>query len=351
VADDECAAKGDPALRACDQGQCFECKTNAHCTVDATKPVCDAHACRRCNSDTECPAPGICLDDGSCATDAHVVHLDASAATCPGDGSAAKPFCSPTDATAALVAPKTVLVVHGPNAAVTINTTLPLVVVVGKPDGQAAAAFSVGVGAGLTVSGGNVLARDLSAIAGTLSSSKGFLVTGAGAKLTLLRVTSALGPGPGMGLGVDAESGATLTMDRCIVQNNSVGGLLVNGAAATVTNSVFANNGYGVKFNLPLAGTTFESNTVVGNSIAATCDSGHAQPLIGSIIVGFVDTCVPIDSTPAAPTFDTARPFHLTMHDPCPQGDPMNMMFPPDDIDGDPRTTAIDCGADQYVAK
>jgi hypothetical protein len=232
---------------------------------------------------------------------------------------------------------------------VTINSTLPSIVVVGKPNAAAeAAAFSVGVGAGLTVSGGTVLARDLSANLGASSGSKGFVVTGTGAKLTLLRVTSTLGTG----LGVDAEIGATLTMDRCIVQNNSVGGLLVNGATAKITNSVFANNGYGVKFNLPLALTTFESNTVVGNSgNAATCDSGHAEPLIGSIIVGFVDTCVPIDSAMTAPMFDTMRPFHLTMHDPCPQGDPMNMTFPPDDIDGDPRTTGIDCGADQYVAK
>jgi hypothetical protein len=131
-----------------------------------------------------------------------------------------------------------------------------------------------------------------------------------------------------------------------------VGGLLVNGATAKITNSVFANNGYGVKFNLPLALTTFESNTVVGNSgNAATCDSGHAQALIGSIVVGFVDTCVLSDSFSMAPTFNAALPFHLTMHDGCPMGDPTGMMFPPDDIDGDPRTTAIDCGADQYVAK
>ena len=80
----DCVAKSTNLTRACDtSGACVECLTNDQCTVDATKPVCDAKACRPCKADTECPAPGICLDDGSCAPEAHVVHLDASAATCP----------------------------------------------------------------------------------------------------------------------------------------------------------------------------------------------------------------------------------------------------------------------------
>ena len=59
-----------------------------------------------------------------------------------------------------------------------------------------------------------------------------------------------------MGLGVEANTGAELHMDRCVVENNSLGGLLIDGVTYDISNSVFAGNGYGVRFNAPYAGFT-----------------------------------------------------------------------------------------------
>ena len=63
-------------------------------------------------------------------------------------------------------------------------------------------------------------------------------MTGTGTKLRLVRVTVSLGTG----LGVQADTGAELRMDRCLVQNNSVGGILINGASYDIQNTIIANN-------------------------------------------------------------------------------------------------------------
>jgi hypothetical protein len=342
----ECKARNSTEP-GCDNGTCFPCATNAECTVDATRPICDTHACRPCKSDTECAGPVVCQEDGSCAAEGSVVHLDVSAATCTGgqDGTAAKPFCDAAMAVAALSATRDVLIVHGPNAGLTVSNTLPSVLIIGKKNaGGESASLSVGVGSGLTVTAGNVLIRDISVVGGTASGSKGIVASGTAAKVSLLRVNVSIGTG----LGVQADTGAVLTMNRSVSQGNSTAGLLINGASAKVTNSVFANNGTGVKFNVPLT-STFWSNTIIGSTgNAATCDPNNMQPLLGSIVVGVVDTCIVDHGLVTAPTFDGARPFHLTAKTACTGGNPP--MYPLDDIDGDIRALPIDCGADQYVA-
>jgi hypothetical protein len=274
-----------------------------------------------------------------------VIHLDANATGCAAaDGTAAKPFCSSDKAVAAIVPTRATMIVQGPNGQIALNTTAAPILVVGKKNaGGESASLSVGVGAGLAVVSGDVLVRDIAAVAGTSANSKGIIASGATTKVRLLRVNLSTGAG----LGVQADTGATLGMDSCIIQGNTVGGLLVNASTYNVTNSVFATNGYGVKFELPKTGSTFWSNTVVLNTgIAATCDSANPQPLLGSIVAGFVDTCTLERSLATAPAFDAARPFHLTAHAACPMGDPGS--FPPNDIDGDPRATPVDCGADQF---
>jgi hypothetical protein len=341
----ECKAR-DLTKPGCAGGTCYECATNAECTVAATKPICDGHKCRSCAADTECGGPGICDESGKCLLEEQVIHLDANATGCAAaDGTAAKPFCSSDKAVAALAPARATIIVHGPNGQIALNTTAAPILVVGKKNaGGESASLSVGVGAGLAVISGDVLVRDITAVAGTSANSKGIVASGATTKVRLLRVNVSTGTG----IGVQADTGVSLSMNRCIVQGNTVGGLLVNGAAYDVANSVFANNGYGVKFELPKANSRFRSNTVVGNTgNAATCDSANPQILMVSIVVGFVDTCTLSDSITVAPAFDPARPFHLTAESACPPtNDPIS--FPPDDIDGDLRSAPPDCGADQF---
>jgi hypothetical protein len=343
----ECIAR-DPLKPGCGAGQCYVCVTAAECTGHISKPICEAHDCRACKADAECDGPGICQDDGNCTPANQVLFVDFNASGCAGaDATTTKPFCNPSDAVAAVAASKgNTIVIRGPasgqvaiDAPITGNVTI-----VGKKNAAGESpSIPLGVLTGIRVSTGTVLIRDLSITGGTAASAKGVTVGGATTTVTLRRLTI----DTGLGLGVQADTGASLFMDACIVKDNAIGGLSVNGAFYDVANSVFATNGYGVKFNVPKAMSKFRSNTIVANSgIAATCDTNDAQPLMGSIVAGFVDTCMLIDSLTVAPTFDAARPFHLTAKAQCPMNDPMS--FPDHDIDGDPRATPVDCGADQF---
>jgi hypothetical protein len=207
----------------------------------------------------------------------------------------------------------------------------------------------------ITVSSGTVLIRDLTVNLGSGTGSKGIVVTGAGTSLSLRRVTVSLGT---KGLGIDAETGTTLTMDECYVENNPAGGIVVNGATANIQNTLIAGAltgmataGTGIQFSTPGSGTQFRFNTVVAYPIAATAGSADNVPLTDSIVLGPVQNCdttlsVTSATTPA-PSFSASNPYHLTGHEPCPV---TPTTFPDHDIDGDPRSsTNLDCGADELV--
>lgn len=348
----ECAARSSSAPACSSSGACVECVGNGDCL--GTRPICNTaiHTCRACAADAECPAdPGVCLTDGHCATSGEVIFVEANNPACPNpsaDGSTSNPFCTPNAAVAVVTVGRHVIVIRGAaNNQLVLNTTGKAPVIVGRQDsgGNGGSVPATGATA-ITVSSDTVLIRDLTVNAGTTPTSKGIVVTGAGSSLTLLHVTASLGTG----MGVDAEPGAALTMDECYVTGNSAGGLLVNGASYDIQNSIFAGNLYGVKFaaSAVTTGSRFSFNTVAGNiGNAVTCDPGNPQALSDSIVAGANDSCTLTNSVPTAPTFDSTRAYHLTAKLSCPNGDPAT--FPDHDIDGDPRSAPIDCGADQYV--
>jgi hypothetical protein len=349
----ECTAR-DPAAHACVAGLCLACATSADCTDDPARPICDANACRACKADAECTAgAGVCLDGGRCARIDEAVFVEFSAAGCPGaDGSSASPYCEPNDGAAALTPTRTVLILRGPmDGRLALAATNQSIVVVGRKSATSGSpSVTAGPGAAITVSAGTALVRDLAVLGGSGSMSKGVVATGASTVVSLVRVNVDLGA-VGAGLGVQADSGAELHMDGCVVQGNSVGGLLVNGASYDIANSVFANNGYGVQFAEPtkpsLARLWFD--TIIGNTLYAVhCDVNAPETVIGSIVVGSNDNNCTLDHTvTTAPAFDALRPFHLVAKLPCPGGDPSPA--PDHDIDGDPRAPPLDCGADQLA--
>jgi hypothetical protein len=200
----------------------------------------------------------------------------------------------------------------------------------------------VGVGTAIQVTGGEISIRDLNITGGNSSASPAVDVSGIGTKTTLLRVRVA----GAAGIGVRTASGAHLTMDKCTVENNMGGGVLVDGAGYAITNSVVAGPGAGVQFSTGIpAGARFQSNTVLG---VVSCAPSAPQTISGSIVTGANLSCN-LDRTVfmTTPDFDAARPYRLKARLPCPGGDPA--MYPPDDIDGQPRRSPIDCGADQYA--
>jgi hypothetical protein len=317
-------------------------------------PICNTttNTCHACKSDAECPAdPGVCLDDGHCATKGEVVFVEAIAGGCAGaDGSSAKPYCLPNDGVAALNGDRRVIVLKGAfNGPMTMATGVLSPVVVGrKGAGDDVGSILAGTAVALRISSDSVLVRDLSLVGGGSVDAKGLVVAGPLTKVSLRRVTVALTTG----LGISAEAGASLTMDRSVVQNNSRGGVAINGASYNIQNSVIAGNGLsGLRFSSTAiaAGSKFSFNTVIAATgiIAVSCDPNNAQSVTNSIIVGDVESCTPTDSVTAKPTFSDAKPFHLTAHLPCPAAP---ATFPAYDLDGDPRVApTIDCGADRYV--
>ena len=208
-----------------------------------------------------------------------------------------------------------IVILGGTNEQLTLATSGVAPVIIGRKNSNGdIGSVPANAGSAISIASDTVLIRDLTVDLGSGSSSKGVVVSGASTSLTLRRVTVALGL---KGLGVDAESGASLTIDQCYIENNSVGGILVNGATAIVQNSVIAANGgttgYGIQFNVPGANTQFTFNTVVGNPTAAISDFSHPVPLNNSIVAGPTTNCPPTNSLTGA-----AAPSHFQLDQPVP---------------------------------
>jgi hypothetical protein len=357
-------------------GTCVACVANSDCTSEGgdktATPICEltsttagasVNTCRKCAKDSECGGPGVCMADGHCAVPTEVWFVDENGTNCTGaaqgDGSQANPFCYLSSGVASISAARNVLVILGAvGSRLTLATTGMNPVIVGRKNAAGAnAVIGATTGAAISVSSDTVIIRDITASGGlTAPGTRGVLISGT-AKVTLLRVNVNLGLG---GPGVDAETGSTLTMDECYVANNPVGGILVNGATATIQNTLIASNpsssGYGVQFNAPGSATLFAFNTIAGYSTAATSDLSHPVVLNDSIVLGSTNNCDTTTCVTSAsatqPAFTTtvlqnANPYHLTAHLPCPV---TPTTFPDHDIDGDPRTsTMLDCGADELV--
>ncbi len=333
-------------------GMCVGCLSNANC--GGLTPICNlsTNVCTACGSDTDCSAvgPGVCMTDGHCAGTTEVFFVEESAGCSgTGTGSSATPFCSLNSGAGALAKGQNVLVILGAvGERLVLATPQISPVIIGRQNAAGdAAVIPASNGAAIAVSSDTVLIRDITVSGGLQSSNtRGVLATGSAA-VSLLRVTVNLGNG----LGVDAETGTTLSMDRCYVENNSLGGILVNGAMATIQNSVIAKNGgttgYGIQFNAP--GTTqFTFNTVADNPTAAISDLSHQVLLNNSIVAGPTTNCPPTNSFTGTmvPAFSSTNPYHLTAQVGCPAAP--QSPIPPYDIDGQPRVAPIDCGADQF---
>lgn len=328
-------------------GACVECVADGDCAAKQAKtPICQAHACRACKTDAECPDPNICMTDGHCATAGEVVFVEAGSGCPSADGSTSKPYCTLNEGVAHLDGTRGILVVRGGlNGPLTISGSTGTVFVVGKQNSSGAAQIGAGVGTtAVTVSSGTVSIRDLSIFNGGNSASKGIVVTGS-TTLTLANVQVNLGSG----LGIQADTGAQLTMDRCSITGNDSGGILINGAGYNIQNTIVAANMISqVQFAATAnpATSSFRFNTVVAASgSAAICDPGNKRMLSDSIVIGG-QNCTLTNSVTTAPTFKSSPAYHLTAPIGCP-GTPATPL-PDHDIDGDPRTPPLDCGADQF---
>jgi hypothetical protein len=340
TSDNDCVGSDGGAACVLDGGTCVECVKDSHCRdKDKTKPLCDNQVCRACRWDIECDPvannEGICVVDGHCATADELVYVQ-NVATCVAGtdgGTADHPFCTPEQGIAALGPDKSILIVRGqvgPWSLVGPPNGVALVTVVGQQNAT-------------------VMATDVTGI--SISNQAKLSIRG-------LHVTG------GMGAGIAATAGATLFVDRCRIDSNARGGIVINGAAYQITNSVLSNNGsimasgtntvtYGaveIRNSGSLQPTIFQHNTVASNVFGLSCD--QAYPITASIVspntLGNAGSCsiMPCCTATAA---DFTSDYHLVYGSACIDqvDDPSTVSR---DIDGQPRPrgTHSDCGADEY---
>jgi hypothetical protein len=327
---------------------CVQCLQDTDCS--GATPICISQQCTNCTSDTQCVAklganPGVCMfhQDGRCATDAETVYvqnntacLTAGASTA---GTAATPFCLPQDGVNATTGTKKLVVMRGPSTAMLGNWSSPATPATGQLTvvGQNGATIGASGNIQIHVISGDFYIRGMTVTGGYVASVPA----------------------------IQADSPATIRLDRCIVKNNLGGGLVVSaGAAFDISNSVFDGNGpgsvgassFGGAYlgGAPAAGPArFWYNTVVNNGAGGVVCASSSQPLTGLLFynntVGDTVNCsAPTFSKSGNPLFNTSQPYQLTAASPC--TDAAGSSCPPDDIYGDPRPigSACDCGADEY---
>jgi hypothetical protein len=336
LGDGDCSTDGGPG-GICDltTQACVGClPTDDPCA--GKTPICNAatQTCRACKSDAECPAnPGVCMDDGHCATDAEVFYVQKTS-NCPGDGSLAQPLCAPQDAITAMTSARWILVLRGPDALDRLSiATSPAnqVMVVGQ-DG---AFISPGAGNGIQLSTGiKLFVRDMKVMGGAA-------------------------------VGVMASAGE-LHMDRCTVENNAKGGIQISAAGYDIVNTIIAKNGPGTDTggvlwggvrisSAPPAGAPYRFlNDTVADNNPSGVSCGISVPMSGLVFSGNVSAdnvgCTVTACCGTGNPMLTAD-YHLMAGSPCiDKLDPS--MSVPDDIDGQarPNGTMSDCGADEYYA-
>lgn len=314
---------------------CVQCLTNADC--GGATPVCDAKVCRACKADAECVTklgtdPGVCMDDGHCPTSDEVLYVKGGATDCPGAGTVAMPYCQAQTAMNAINTAKKIVVLRGLVADWTLSFSTAPVTVIGQ---SSAAVRAGGANDGVTISGADVLIRDLSVSAGG-------------------------------GAGVVAKSGSTLRLHRCLIEGNTGGaGIQTTNAAFDIENTAVAKNG-GANFSgVNLGATTatpqiFRNNTVVENGFGGiVCGASYA--IVGTISHGngvaqfspmcnTVDACATSCSTMDPMLDETAGKYQLTASSPAACKDVLTSA-PPTDRKGTlrPQGPKSDCGSDEWT--
>lgn len=295
-----CTAAGAPA-NACSErgggepvcgpaGGCVECASSTDCS-EAARPICSENVCRGCEADAECEAklgaePGVCLDDagGRCAGVGEVVYVENVSGKCKagGPGSAAMPYCGLAEGMAAANSGgKAAVVLKGPQGVFGASYGGPgkLLVV-----GRAGARIAPGAGIGLDVTGGELVARNLTVRGGDQP-------------------------------GIAVRPNAALALSRSQVLDNAGGGILVEGGKLVLETTKVSNNGPGqfglatwggILFSSPAVGTRLERVSVVGNKGPGISCSGQV-PAMGVLAMGnstldIAPTCNITSCTAAGPT-------------------------------------------------
>jgi hypothetical protein len=358
---------------------CVACVENADCTA-VNAPVCNTqNTCERCNEHTagDCASEICNLGTGACVDEADALYVS--------EGGAAGP-CTKAAPCATLTQALLALSSGGNKSFIKITGNIvddagadsdgEDFTIVATPGAKLSRSTDGDI---LKVTNGSVVTVFDLEITGGRPASVGILVEDSGSTLTLERV---LLRGHLGGRAISATSGQKVTMRRCIVSQNSAGGVNLQAIQIDITNTLFVRNGStgansgGVQLD-PLPGSIFQFNTIADNSSMTTSTAGvncvSAFPASNNIVTTNAlspvctftftlfdgSTIVPpsgsgnMSGTPMFLNTDsamaTAPSYYRIMaaSDAIDSGDPAATAM--DDIDGDarPNGTIRDIGADE----
>ncbi len=292
-----CAARTPSQPVCAPSGACVQCLANTDCA--GTTPVCSTtNTCGKCVADTDCAGragPTVCMShqDGRCATDAETIYVQNGAGcsdtTGTTGGTSARPFCSLLPAVAIVGTARNLIVVRGSvmgATAVFQSPTRQLSIVGQIPTaGQTLALISGGLNPALHFGAANAYVRNL-----RLSASS---------------------------IGCQADAGSTIRLDHVVVNGNSGGGILLDGAAFVIANTTITNNGPGDVMgvalggiraqNIPMAGPAQLQNVTVQDNLApgVSCSAkvqGTEVLATGNPVMDVSPTCGFQPCTTAGPT-------------------------------------------------
>lgn len=339
--DGECDGRPD-GKRSCENSRCVECKTNAQCTKEE-RPVCGAgNLCRACVQDSECTTgPGICLEsEGRCAKDSEVQYVDARSG-CEGSagssigGTIDKPFCAPQLAVDVAISRNRRVIILKDNdvlepvkIALSTNERLFLI---GKGAKEPPATIKAGVAPGIDLMSGIAFVRGVTIKSGF---NQGVRATGLAAELN---------------------------MNRCVVQENSKGGVLLTaGASFEITNTLVTGNGAKDSFwggvNVEAGGVQPKKSilrhvTIAGNQDlpALACDvpiTATGLLSYGGAATSIFAACKVVSCCENAP-FTSAYKLQSTAPSLCLNRVPLGATKDLIDVFGQLRANPGDCGADE----
>ncbi len=403
--DPVCAARGDGNNHCVvSLGRCGECRTNTDCPSD--KSICDAtsYTCRPCvNADC---ASGVCNKSaGSCVDPSQVITVDNT--VCPAAMGLNGHYCKVQGGiSAANTKSAQYVLILGSSNIYSENVTINAPITIIGPYSDAPpstnsgvvpatlSAFSSGAPVvSVTASSGTVVVDGIVIQGGLATGGNGVSFNGAGG-LTILR--SVVTNNADVGIVTGTSAAGVLTIDQSIIGRNGstpgnvAGGIKISDVNSVITNSFIVGNGTtssGVAGITYLFSNThsvlFANNTVADNnggasSFGVNCANASSTMITldndlfsknmaaGTVVAGNNPTCttasfactddptagaetnnVPLGGIHPAAGFVSATDYHLASGSPCiGKGNATNA--PAYDIDGDPRGTQIDIGADQF---
>jgi len=261
------------------KGTCVGCLANSDCSGTPTTPICKSNSCAGCSADSDCSGvgPGICIEDGHCATIAETIYVKNDTSSCSDTpsisanaGTSAQPFCSMQPITMYLSPTRDLVVVSGIVSGATWsynnNVTGGLLSVVGQASAQIASTTSPG----FSLQGGSAYIR---AVEFSPSASIGIKSTGGNLTLNGVTVDSCMGGGIFL-------SGTTFDIENTTVTNNgpgpqgTSGGMNIStaGAGSKLNQVTIQNNKQiGITCDAAIAATGVLVNSNMGGDIANTC--------------------------------------------------------------------------------